>query len=195
MKEDMQLPYESNLYYKIQMVKEEFLNKGIKKSGKNKFAGFDYFELSDIVPAIIELCNKYKIFTAFRFNKDEAILEIVNIEKPSEVQVYSSPMEELELKGCNKIQALGGTETYQRRYLYMAAFDIIENDMFDSVSGSKQSEEKKATKEQIATLKKMLGEERFENMVSYATKTEKVSKIEDVSFKFLDKTIKQLTEK
>jgi hypothetical protein len=51
-------------------------------------------------------------------------------------------MEELELKGCNKIQALGGTETYQRRYLYMSAFDIIENDLFDATSGTKQNESK-----------------------------------------------------
>lgn len=29
----------------------------------------------------------------------------------------------------------GGVETYQRRYLYMAAFDIIESDWFDAKSG------------------------------------------------------------
>ena len=52
-------------------------------------------------------------------------------------------MRELELKGCNKIQALGGIETYQRRYLYMCAFDIVENDMFDKVSGKETKKEDK----------------------------------------------------
>lgn len=53
-----------NIYEKIQKVKEEFLAKNIKKSGQNKFAGFNYYELSDITPPLIELCNKYKLFTA-----------------------------------------------------------------------------------------------------------------------------------
>ena len=63
-------------------------------------------------------------------------------------------MEELELKGCNKIQALGGTETYSRRYLYMSAFDIIESDMFDGI----QTEEKpkKIDKTHIQALEKAI---------------------------------------
>ena len=50
-------------------------------------------------------------------------------------------MEDLELKGCNKVQALGGVETYLRRYLYMSAFDIIENDMFDAVENNNNKKE------------------------------------------------------
>ena len=122
-----------NIFKKMQLVKEEFLKKNIKKSGKNRFANYTYYELADITPVLIELNNKYKLFTQFSFDKEVATLRIVNIENPEEVLEYTSPMEELELKGCNKIQALGGTETYQRRYLYMAAYDIIENDMFDAV--------------------------------------------------------------
>lgn len=135
-----------NIYEKVQIIKKEFLEKNIKKSGKNKFANFSYYELSDITPPLIELCNKYKIFTSFSFDKELSKLKIINIEKPEEEIIYTSPMEELELKGCNKIQALGGTETYQRRYLYMSAFDIIENDLFDATSGSKQIESKKKDK-------------------------------------------------
>lgn len=121
-----------NIYEKIQCIKKELLEKNLKKSGHNKFAGYTYYELADITPSIIELCNEHKLFTRFSYNKEDAILEIVNIENTEEKVIYTSPMEELELKGCNKIQALGGTETYQRRYLYMSAFDIIENDMFDA---------------------------------------------------------------
>ena len=130
-----------NIYEKIQNVKEELLKSEIKKSGENKFAGFTYYELSDITPALIAICNKYKIFTSISFTRDVAILTIVNIENVEETLTYTSPMEELELKGCNKIQALGGTETYQRRYLYMTAFDITEGDLFDAISGSDKNEE------------------------------------------------------
>lgn len=121
-----------NIYEKIQVIKKELLEANLKKTGENKFAGFKYYELSDIVPAIIELCNVHKVFTRISFSDYEAVLEVRNIENPEEVIYYTSPMEELELKGCNKVQALGGTETYSRRYLYMACFDIIENDMFDA---------------------------------------------------------------
>jgi hypothetical protein len=61
-------------------------------------------------------------------------LEISNVENSEESVFYTSPMRELELKGCNQIQALGGVETYQRRYLYLNAFDLVENDTFDAVS-------------------------------------------------------------
>lgn len=172
-----------NIYEKIQKVKEEFLAKNIKKSGQNKFAGFSYYELSDITPPLIELCNKYKLFTAFRFTNEEAVLEIVNIEEPKEVQLYSSPMEELELKGCNKIQALGGTETYQRRYLYMAAFDIIEADLFDKTSGI--SDEKLITKAQIKKIGELV--EDIPAMLNYY----KLEKIEDMTYAIAEQIIER----
>lgn len=137
-----------NLYEKITNIKSDFLKANVKKSGKNKFANYTYYELADITPVLIELCKQYKVFTKFSYTKDQATLEIVNIENPGEREIYTSPMEELELKGCNKIQALGGTETYSRRYLYMSAFDIIENDMFDAViSEEKDKPQEKQTEE------------------------------------------------
>lgn len=176
-----------NIYEKIQNVKEEFLKKNIKKSGQNKFAGFSYYELSDITPPLIELCNKYKLFTAFRFTQEDAILEIVNIEEPKEIQLYSSPMEELELKGCNKIQALGGTETYQRRYLYMAAFDIIEADLFDKTSGSDENETKKITKAQIKKLGELVDD--IDAMLNYY----KLDRIEDMTYSVAQQVIERKT--
>lgn len=124
-----------NIFEKIQKAKDTILKSNLKKSGENKFAGFKYYELADILPTIIQVCEEMKLFTSISFSSDVALLEIVNIEEPTEKVQYCSPMKELSLKGCNEIQALGGVETYQRRYLYMAAFDIIENDMFDKTSG------------------------------------------------------------
>lgn len=122
-----------NIFDKMNIAKVSILKSNLKKSGENKFAGFKYYELADILPTIIQVCNDLKLFTSISFREDVALLQIVNIEEPTEHLEYLSPMKELQLKGCNAIQALGGTETYQRRYLYMTAFDIIENDMFDAV--------------------------------------------------------------
>jgi len=148
MKEDKKETKKLNLYEKITNIKSDFLQANVKKSGKNKFANYTYYELADITPVLIELCKKYKVFTKFSYTKEFATLEIVNIENPTEREIYTSPMEELDLKGCNKIQALGGVETYQRRYLYLSAIDIIENDMFDSTI----SEEKDNSNDKLKIL-------------------------------------------
>lgn len=130
-----------NIFEKIQTVKLELLNSNIKKSGENKFSGFKYFELADFLPTLTKLCQEKKLFTHISFDNEYAYLTIINTEKPEECVKYSSPMKDLELKGCNSVQALGGTETYSRRYLYMAAFDIVEADMFDANAGSNKNEE------------------------------------------------------
>lgn len=120
-----------NIYEKIQQAKEQILKSNLKKSGKNNFAGYTYYELADLLPTIVQVCNNLKLFTKVTFTDEFATLVIINTEKPEETIEYTSPMKELNLKGANAIQSLGGVETYQRRYLYMSAFDIIENDMFD----------------------------------------------------------------
>ena len=130
-----------NIYEKLTKAKKEILQANLKKSGENKFAGFKYYELADITPKIIEVCEKLQLHTGITFTNESATLVITNIEKPEEQLIYQSPMRELSLKGCNEIQALGGIETYSRRYLYLTAFDIIENDMFDAKSGTAENEE------------------------------------------------------
>ena len=127
-----------NIYEKIQQIKEDIAKSNLKKSGKNKFAGYTYYELSDFLPAIVSFCNMKKLFTKVSFNNEKATLEIINSENPEEVILYDSPMRDLTLKGCNEIQALGGIETYSRRYLYMTAFDIVESDMFDGQAPKEQ---------------------------------------------------------
>lgn len=95
-----------NVYEKIQKVKMDLLNSNLKKSGENKFSGFKYFELADFLPTIVRLCNGARLFTAVSFNNELATLTIVNAEAPEEIVTYTSPMKDLELKGCNSVQAL-----------------------------------------------------------------------------------------
>lgn len=150
-----------NLFEKIGIIKEEILKANLKKSGFNKFSNFSYYELADITPTIVMLCNKYKVMTQFTFDKDYARLLIIDIEKPMELLSYTSPMKDLTIKGANEIQALGGTETYQRRYLYMMAFDIIENDMFDAISGMTDEDRANAYKFKSGKFKDMTIKEAY----------------------------------
>lgn len=142
-----------HLFQKIQEIKCELMDMNLKKSWKNNHAWFEYYELADILPAIVKLCQQYKVFSRIVFNNENAVLELVNIENPTETAVYTSPMREVELKWCQPIQALWAVETYQRRYLYLNAFDIVESDTLDAVSW-KEEEKKPATKKETKRFNK-----------------------------------------
>lgn len=150
-----------NIYEKINKVKYGILSAKLKKSGYNKFSNFNYYELADITPTIITLCNENKLMTQFTFDNDYARLIIIDVEKPMDVLAYTSPMKELQIKGANEIQALGGIETYQRRYLYMMAFDIIEADMFDATSGMTDEDRANAYKFKSGKFKDMTIKEAY----------------------------------
>ena len=128
-----------NIYQKIQTAKKLLSGENIKKSGLNKFSNFSYYELSDFMPSIIKIFDELKLFSKIVFTSEAAVLTIINAEKPDEQEEYTSPMKDLEIKGANAMQELGGVETYQRRYLYMSALDITENDMFDANSGKNET--------------------------------------------------------
>lgn len=139
-----------NLFEKLQAARVELQTTKLKKSGKNKFAGFEYFELSDFLPAINTIFEKKKLFSNFSIIENQAVLTIVDCEKPEDRTDFIMPIAELELKGCNALQALGGVNTYCKRYLYLNALEISENDFFDAVSGK---EEKKQPKQQPPEIK------------------------------------------
>lgn len=169
-----------NIYEKIQNVKKKLLEANLKKSGNNKFANYTYYELADFLPTIINLCVEEKLFTSVRFDDIFAFLDIINIEKPDEKVTYTSPMRTLELKGANAVQALGGVETYSRRYLYMAAFDIVENDMFDATT----TEEKPqlVNKQQADTLYSLLAEKGYtDDQIKKSLSKYKCKKIEELN--------------
>lgn len=184
-----------SIYKKIQIVKQRILEANLKKSGENKFAGFKYYELADFTPAIINLCNEVGLFTKVTFDNEIAKLIIINSDKPDQREEYTSPMRTLELKGCNQIQALGGVETYSRRYLYMSAFDIIENDMFDGKSGDTTSSEPrkltKATPKQVELLLKYYQGDNLAKLLE----VNQISKIEDLPVQKASEIIKKINEK
>lgn len=133
-----------NIYQKIQEIRIE-LSKKAKKSGKNKFANYDYYELSDFLPMAIDLMKKNNLFHFISFDKEKATLTIVDCEKPDDKIIITSPMGTANLKGCHEIQNIGAVETYQRRYLYITAFELCENDALDSVTGKEHIQENNRT--------------------------------------------------
>lgn len=191
-----------NIYQKIQAIKEELLEMNLKKSGLNKFANFSYYELSDFLPQIIKLCNKYNLFTQINFNETNGTLTIIDAEEPNSKVEYVTPTEELELKGCNKIQALGGTQTYLRRYLYMNAFDITENDLFDNIAGKNTTSNKSTSpapqvdlKTKIEGFKKWLETNNVsQDLIQITLEKYNVNNIDEMNLEQLTNVTKEIKE-
>ncbi|HBF1118258.1 ERF family protein [Clostridioides difficile] len=129
----------NNIYIKLMDVRVKFSKLNLKKSGENKFANFKYFELADFLPQATGLLEEAKLCPIVTFTNEYATLTLINGENPSEQIVFTSPMRDLQLKGSNELQALGGIETYQTRYLYIQLLNITENDSFDAVSGKNEA--------------------------------------------------------
>lgn len=135
-----------NVYEKLQKCRVELQSTALKKSGHNKFAGYTYFELGDFLPTINKLCMENKLLTVTTFNNELATLEVINAEAPEEKVVFTSPQGQAQLKGCHEIQNIGAVETYQRRYLMMLAFEIVEGDALDPLVGKEEPKEKHSSK-------------------------------------------------
>lgn len=124
----------SNVYSKLSVARSK-LN-GLNPTGENKYSGYTYFELKDFLPKIMEVNAELSLCSFIDFNEQVATLTILDADNPSEKIIFNSPMKLAEVKGCQPIQNLGAVQTYQRRYLYMMAYEIAESDILNNVQGS-----------------------------------------------------------
>jgi len=124
-----------SVYIKLQKARMMLQAAPLKKSGHNKFAGYQYFELGDFLPTINQIFYELGLCSTVSFTKDYADLRIVDTDNGGSI-VFTSPMADANLKGCHPIQNLGAVETYSRRYLYVTALEIVEHDALDATTGS-----------------------------------------------------------
>ena len=123
------------VYEKLQKARIKLQSTQLKKSGHNKFAGYQYFELGDFLPTINQIFAELKLCSTVSFDENIATLKIFDHEFGGLIR-FTSPMAEAQLKGCHPVQNLGATQTYLRRYLYVLALEIVEHDALDATTGS-----------------------------------------------------------
>lgn len=128
---------------------------GVTQSGKNDHSHYSYFELSDFMPKINKINAEYGIFSIISFDKELAKLTLVNADNEQDDIIITSPMAGAKLPSCHEIQNLGAVESYQRRYLYMTAYEITEPDKLEQngaeqVSPAQQKSEKEIISELTA---------------------------------------------
>jgi hypothetical protein len=127
-----------SVYKKLQQARMLLQGTKLSKSGKNKFAGYEYFELGDFLPAIQKICLDQGLCGTVSFTQDTAYLTIYDVDKPDQFVTFTSPMSSASLKGCHDVQNLGAVQTYLRRYLWTNAFEIVEHDALDATMGASE---------------------------------------------------------
>jgi hypothetical protein len=145
-----------SVHKKLMQARLALQNTELKKSGKNKFAGYQYFELGDFLPVIQTICNDVGICGTVTFYTDIAILTITDMDDTSQFIDFKCPMSTAALKGCHEVQNLGAVQTYLRRYLWTNAFEIVEHDAIDAAKPVEIEEE--VTEYQLGEFKKQLEE-------------------------------------
>ena len=118
------------VYKKLQEARFRLVNTTIQKSGKNKFAGFEYFELGDFIPAIQKIFNEVGLCGVVSF-ADIATLTVYDADDGTSIQ-FCTPIVNAENAKGQPIQSLGATHTYLRRYLWLLALEIVEHDAVDN---------------------------------------------------------------
>ena len=119
------------VYKKLQEARVRLVNTQLNKSGKNKFAGFEYFELGDFIPQVHKIFNEVGLCGVVSF-ADVAVLTVYDTDDATWVS-FQTPIVNAENAKGQAIQSLGATHTYLRRYLWLLAMEIVEHDAVDSV--------------------------------------------------------------
>ena len=124
-----------DVYRKLAVARQRLRDQALKKSGHNKFAGYNYFELGDFLHPTLNIFDHLGLIGVVSFTQEQAKLCIIDLEGGGEI-VITSPFGSAALKGCHEVQNIGAVETYQRRYLWVTAMEIVEHDALDSTTGS-----------------------------------------------------------
>jgi ERF superfamily len=125
-----------NIYAKLQTARKNLNDANLGKSGKNAFGnGFKYFELKDFMPAINDIFTELNLIGITDFSGETiATLSIFDTEKDDcSPIVFSCPKAESGLRQGTPIQNVGAQQTYIRRYLWVQALEITEDDSIDSL--------------------------------------------------------------
>ena len=186
-----------NIYQKLAIARAELGNRPLKKSGVNKYAGYSYFELNDFIGEINKIFKELNLISVFNIKVNElgvetAFLDIVNAENPTETITFEAGTAEAGMKGATPIQMLGAKHTYMRRYLWLEAMEIAENDAQDAIPAN---ERETTTKAQMATqgqLKIIAQQdpERVKKMLEFY----KVNEIKDLTMKQASDAIKTFSK-
>lgn len=182
-----------NIYQKLQKARAELQKKKIKKSGENDYSNYEYFELRDFLIPINEICCDLGITPIFEYKAEIAKLKIIDSDSPESFVEFESPIEVSSLKGCNPMQNIGGTQTYARRYLYIMAFEIAEDDAIEKLEKDKDGPNARIDSSKVKTVHDLV--EKTNTDINEFLKFAKAKKVEDLTNKKFAECMRLLNKK
>lgn len=172
-----------SIYAKLAQARVKLQKENLKKTGNNR--NFKYFELKDFLPRVNEIFDELKMCAVVRYSSELATLTIYDCEKEESIE-FTSPMVQKALPSGTEIQNLGAIQTYQRRYLYLTALEIVEDDLVDSIPPENTEQKKQESR-------KRYNESTQQNVSS--TPCEQYHKeVENLRKRLLNKTKEQIEE-
>jgi len=188
-----------NLNQAIINIRVELQNSKIKKSGKNKFAGFEYYELSDFLPKLNELMLKYEVNDLISINEVYAKLTLIKGEEKQEYSIpfklFDTPKNKNGSDSMQPIQYLGALNTYYKRYLYLNAFGITDGEVIDAMPQPTAAPKQlpKITKDQILNLEGLIVQHKRDKAGFMAWLG--VKDLSEINAENYDKCVKVITAK
>ncbi|MDR1031980.1 MAG: ERF family protein [Holosporales bacterium] len=185
---------EMNIREKIQQARLEIQGLNLKKSGRNAFAGFEYYELKDFLPEVNKVFHALKLYDSFSITDCEACLKVFDLESENEVEAFSININEvrahlfnLSAKG-NALQNIGCMNTYLKRYLYLNMLNLVEGDEVDTAAERVSVSRDRNTKQIRLEKPVKTGDKVFANnpkVESYISKAESIHSPDEMN-SFID---------
>lgn len=172
-----------SIYAKLAQARVKLQKENLKKTGNNR--SFKYFELKDFLPRVNEIFEELKMCAVVRYSSELATLTIYDCEKDESIE-FTSPMVQKALPSGTEIQNLGAIQTYQRRYLYLTALEIVEDDLVDSIPPEKPDQKKQESRKHY--------NESTQQNVNSIPREQYHKEVESLRKRLLNKTKEQIEE-
>ena len=172
-----------SIYAKLAQARVKLQKENLKKTGNNR--SFKYLELKDFLPRVNEIFDELKMCAVVRYSSELATLTIYDCEKDESIE-FTSPMVQKALPSGTEIQNLGAIQTYQRRYLYLTALEIVEDDLVDSIPPEKPDQKKQESRKRY--------NESTQQNVNSIPREQYHKEVESLRKRLLNKTKEQIEE-
>lgn len=172
-----------SIYAKLAQARVKLQKENLKKTGNNR--SFKYFELKDFLPRVNEIFDELKMCAVVRYSSELATLTIYDCEKEESIE-FTSPMVQKALPSGTEIQNLGAIQTYQRRYLYLTALEIVEDDLVDSIPPENTEQKKQESRKRY--------NESTQQNVNSIPREQYHTDVENLRKRLLNKTKEQIEE-
>ena len=149
----MDIKVEKSLGLKLQELRCRIIESNPKKSGYNGFGKYKYFQLEDFLPLANKIMNDLGMWSRFSIEyRGEVEYAILTFCDGTTEIPFPLPTAEPNASS-NPIQNQGSKNTYMKRYCWMNALELTEDDTVEAVAGSEADKKiNYATKFQVDKL-------------------------------------------